>query len=1545
MGLNYQMAFRSRGAPIVYPAVVHWNLGHYAALVDRVDSHYLVEDSTFGDNIHISSATLDAEASGYFLIPQGPLPPGWRAVGAAEGDSIWGRGNTGSNADFGDTGDEAIQAFDDELFAAGPCFNGCTKWNVEAMVVGLSLRDAPVGYMPPLGPAVKFWFQYSQRDALQPMVFAYTNLGPKWTFNWLSYVTDERTASGIVDLYERGGGDEKFSFTSGVNVSQPGMYSQSTITAVTNSSGATMGFTRQLPDGSVEQFNQAMGSQYFLTAVLDPQGNAVTLTYDSQLRVVAVTDSIGQVTTLTYGLSSDPLKLTKVTDPFGRSASFTYNSSGQLASITDVLGITSNFAYGANEFVNTLTTPYGATKFTYGDPSTNATLAAASERYVTATDTLGRTSRVEFNQVALGPDNLLCTFPPNLAPQSMATTCSSLPNLLTFRNTFVWDPYQLTYGATGGQPNYNNAKIMHWLHTAPDLGLGDSTSRVLESVVPPGEDRIWYAYEGQQAFTTAAGNVPAPSATGVSNQPTATGRVVLAGSEVTLASYNTSGHVTQYTDARGRQYSYTYASNGIDLLTTANTTGGTQQLLATYTYNTQHEPLTYTGANGKTATYQYSATGQLLKYTDPFSNSTSYTYNTQGYLTTVQGPVAGATYTFTYNVEGRVASAVDPAGYTVKYGYDAADRPTAITFPDGTSATFAYSLLDLASTTDRLGRTTNLAHDSERELTQVSDPLSHVAKMAYCPCGLVSSVTDPNGNVTTFTRDQDDRVSQKQFADGSTQSFTFDYGSSRVTEVLTQASGAAPFTNQYTYFVDGALATLTSTSLTNADVYSYTYDTAYPRLTNMHDSTGTTTLSYYPVAATPALGANQLQSVASPMATGGPDTVAYTYDALDRVAGQTVNGVAESTAYDALGRTISITNALDTFQYGYSDPTDRVTSATSVHGPTAALSYFGASGDELLKQISFTGAAGVALSQFSYTYNSSDIVTAFTETYVGQQLAAVMGADGGKLAKSLAHAALLRSTAAAGAGARYRGTHYALPVGVYLIVLMAIIGALGLAGFGGRGAWRLAWLAPPLFMAMIVVGCGGGGGGGGGTSSAGTTGGATNSGGGGGSGGTGSSGGGGTGSSGLTVSYAYDAANELLSATPSTGSAGSFMYAYDGNSNLSSIAAKGQTTALTYNSTNALSTSGSVYDTDGNPTTLAGATYTWDGQNRVRSVTSGASSSGGSVPVTESDFTYDGMSRLVRIVDKQNGIVKADHSYFWCGSERCLEHDNTQSGSPVSKQYFSQGVISGSQPYYYVTDLLGSVRQLVDASGSVQVQYEYDPYGNQTVVSGNASSDFAYAGYFHHAATGLDFALFRAYDSQHGRWLNRDPIGESGGLDMYAYADNDPATSADSSGLTPGYFIDWGWLQVPYQAPYSRTAKVGGVKVSPKGWSVPLNGLGSAGFSYAGRLKIKAANPLLAVTNQVDPVATTGLAVSTVAVPVAKAVTHGGEDQANAPTHGPFWAPVMVNFVRPIGAMVAKWGNDSQVATQRAANEARAAVAGYSDQFLTINGGCPVGKH
>jgi tetratricopeptide (TPR) repeat protein len=178
VGLDYQMAYRSRGAPILSPCVVHWKVGHFASLTPSPDGRYRVEDSTdgtFGDGILASQATIDAEASGYFLVPAGKLPAGWRALKSGEGDSVWGRGNPADRKTRG-----ATTTNDPTAKKNGPCPIPMTTWDVHLMQVSLQLEDTPVG-LSPAAFSVPFQVTYCQREIGQPANFSYSNFGPKWS--------------------------------------------------------------------------------------------------------------------------------------------------------------------------------------------------------------------------------------------------------------------------------------------------------------------------------------------------------------------------------------------------------------------------------------------------------------------------------------------------------------------------------------------------------------------------------------------------------------------------------------------------------------------------------------------------------------------------------------------------------------------------------------------------------------------------------------------------------------------------------------------------------------------------------------------------------------------------------------------------------------------------------------------------------------------------------------------------------------------------------------------------------------------------------------------------------------------------------------------------------------------------------------------------------------------------------------------------------------------------------------------------------------------
>jgi RHS repeat-associated protein len=94
---------------------------------------------------------------------------------------------------------------------------------------------------------------------------------------------------------------------------------------------------------------------------------------------------------------------------------------------------------------------------------------------------------------------------------------------------------------------------------------------------------------------------------------------------------------------------------------------------------------------------------------------------------------------------------------------------------------------------------------------------------------------------------------------------------------------------------------------------------------------------------------------------------------------------------------------------------------------------------------------------------------------------------------------------------------------------------------------------------------------------------------------------------------------------------------------------------------------------------------------------------------------------------------------------------------------------------------------VVNDTGALQSQNEYDGYGITYPEISGPQSDFRFVGakgYVTDDDTGLDMLGHRFYIPQLGRFLNQDPIGQAGGLNIYAYAGDNPVNDSDPSGLT-----------------------------------------------------------------------------------------------------------------------------------------------------------------
>jgi RHS repeat-associated protein len=74
-------------------------------------------------------------------------------------------------------------------------------------------------------------------------------------------------------------------------------------------------------------------------------------------------------------------------------------------------------------------------------------------------------------------------------------------------------------------------------------------------------------------------------------------------------------------------------------------------------------------------------------------------------------------------------------------------------------------------------------------------------------------------------------------------------------------------------------------------------------------------------------------------------------------------------------------------------------------------------------------------------------------------------------------------------------------------------------------------------------------------------------------------------------------------------------------------------------------------------------------------------------------------------------------------------------------------------------------------------------------LSGSSIADFGFTGLYEHQRSGLCLNIYRYYNSNLGRWINRDPEEELQGANLYCYVDNSPLAFIDDSGMSKAGII------------------------------------------------------------------------------------------------------------------------------------------------------------
>jgi RHS repeat-associated protein len=188
-----------------------------------------------------------------------------------------------------------------------------------------------------------------------------------------------------------------------------------------------------------------------------------------------------------------------------------------------------------------------------------------------------------------------------------------------------------------------------------------------------------------------------------------------------------------------------------------------------------------------------------------------------------------------------------------------------------------------------------------------------------------------------------------------------------------------------------------------------------------------------------------------------------------------------------------------------------------------------------------------------------------------------------------------------------------------------------------------------------------------------------------------------------------------------------------------------------------------------------------------------------------SGWTYYGYNAMGMRVRRTAGGVTT--RYVYDGDDLAAEVD--ASGNRIRTYTYWPGI---DQPhsmrtwengqngatYYYALDLPSStVRGLFNTSGTVTNRYGYGPYGEPQPGSGTLTNPLRFAARELDAGTGLYYVRARWYDPVQGRFISEDPIGLEGGINIYAYALNDPVNGSDPTGLC----YKGGWVIIGYIDP------------------------------------------------------------------------------------------------------------------------------------------------
>ncbi|QES10330.1 DNRLRE domain-containing protein [Streptomyces venezuelae] len=752
----------------------------------------------------------------------------------------------------------------------------------------------------------------------------------------------------------------------------------------------------------------------FNDRVTDPAGNETAYTHDALGRVTGVTDPAGNVVTHRFtarGQLAETVLKDWTGHPSGGTrdlvlSSRTYDPAGRLASTTDALGATTAYTYyddglAATETAKAVTQSDGGKRDivleanTYDGAGHLTRQTLAGGRTITQTvDATGRTTAAVLDPSGLNrastyaydADDRLTeqsstidgtgrklteSFEYDVAGNPLKATVTDGTTTRSSRQTYDEHGAELTSVTPRGNTTTSRYDILGRLVEQTDPQIQAEEKGAAATAVTP-RSQVGYNTFGEVTETrdprgsivrtevdrlgrAVAVTLPDYTPPGAATAITATSRTA----------YDGLGRTVSRTDPLGRTTSYAYDQLGNLVSVTdpaVDDTVGTAALQSPGTgyFDGGSQAL----GGGAVSTFTWTPTGLQLSSTDQTGSRSEATYDELGRqltATTIERRPQAQTLTsrFTWDDAGNQTRSTTPSGRTTRTEYNAADQVLKVIDPAGGVTTSAYDGLGrLIETKDPTGRRATTAYDASGLPVSTTDygtgstPL-RTATSEYDDDGNLTAAVDANGARTTYGYDALGQLTKQVLPVSATKSVTtmFGYDAAGNRTRLTDGRGKATY---YTFNVWG----LPESTIEPATSQHWTADVR--TWTTVYDAAGRPVTELLP----------------------GNVKRQRTYDALDRLTGETGSGTAVATrprtlGYDLAGRMTKSggAGAGSENTYTYNDRGQLLTS----DGPSGRSEY-GYDADGLMT--SRKDAAGTT----TFTYDEGGRLDTTTDPLTGTEV-------------------------------------------------------------------------------------------------------------------------------------------------------------------------------------------------------------------------------------------------------------------------------------------------------------------------------------------------------------------------------------------------------------------------------------------------------------------------------------------------------------------------------------------------------------------------------